>query len=142
MDQADEAFKELRFAADRDPSLLPNVIDLAWGISDNDAAQTVAAIQPQTDSARMSLAVFLAAHKQGTAAINQFRNVKSLSLADADRLTYELIEIKFTGEAFEVWNRTHCAACKRGSLINESLKTISTWHETPLAGRSCLTCRT
>src|SRR5205823_5736528 len=69
MDQADEAFKELRFAADRDSSLLPNVIDLAWGMSHNDAAQTVAAISPQTDSARISLAVFLAAHKQGTAAI-------------------------------------------------------------------------
>src|SRR2546430_2225130 len=62
-DQTDEAFKELRLAADRDPSLLLNVIDLAWGLSHNDAAQTVAAIQPQSDRARMSLAVFLAAHK-------------------------------------------------------------------------------
>jgi len=122
MDQADEAFKELRFAADRDPSLLPNVIDLAWGISHNDAAQTVAAISPQTDRARMSLAVFLAAHKQGTAAINQFRNVKSPSLAGADRLMSDLIESKFIGEAFEVWNRTHCAGCKPGSLINESFE--------------------
>jgi tetratricopeptide (TPR) repeat protein len=122
MDRVDEAFKELRFAADRDPLLLPNVIDLAWGMSHNGAAQTVAAISPQTDSARISLAVFLAAHKQGTAAINQFRNVKSLSLPDADRLTHELIEIKFIGEAFEVWNRTHCAACKPGSLINGSFE--------------------
>ncbi|HEX7722530.1 MAG TPA: hypothetical protein VF397_10255 [Pyrinomonadaceae bacterium] len=122
MDQADEAFKELRFAADRDPSLLPNVIDLAWGMSQHDAAQTVAAISPQTDSARISLAVFLAAHKQGTAAINQFRNVKSLSLPDADRLMSELIEIKFIGEAFEMWTRTHCVACKPGSLINESFE--------------------
>jgi len=122
MDQVDEAFKELRFAADRDPSLLPNVIDLAWGMSHNDAAQTVAAISPQTDSARMSLAVFLAAHKQGTAAINQFRNLKSFSLPGADRLMYELIESKFIGEAFEVWTRTHCAACKPGSLINGSFE--------------------
>jgi hypothetical protein len=98
------------------------VIDLAWGMSHNDAAQTVAAISPQTDSARISLAVFLAAHKQGTAAINQFRNVKSLSLPDADRLTHELIEIKFIGEAFEVWTRAHCAACKPGSLINGSFE--------------------
>ena len=122
MDQADEAFKELRFAADRDPSLLPNVIDLAWGISHNDAAQTVAVISPQTDSARMSLAVFLAAHKQGTAAINQFRAAKSPSQPGADRLMSELIEIKFIAEAFEVWNRIHCAACKPGSLINESFE--------------------
>src|SRR5712671_5772503 len=122
MDHPTEAARELRLAAGRDPSLLPNVIDLAWGMSHNDAAQTVAAISPQTDSARMSLAVFLAAHKQGTAAINQFRNVKSLSLPDADRLTYELIESKFIVEAFEVWNRTHCAACKPGSLINGSFE--------------------
>ncbi|HMH45450.1 MAG TPA: carbohydrate binding domain-containing protein, partial [Pyrinomonadaceae bacterium] len=118
MDQVDEAFKELRFAADRDPSLLPNVIDLAWGISRNDAAQTVAAIQPRTDGARMSLAIFLAAHKQGSAAINQFRTVTSPPLAGADRLIYELIGSKFIGEAFEVWTRTHCAACKPGSLVN------------------------
>ncbi|HXI61917.1 MAG TPA: tetratricopeptide repeat protein, partial [Pyrinomonadaceae bacterium] len=122
MDQADEAFKELRFAAHRDPSLLPNVIDLAWGISHNDAAQTVAAISPQTDSARLSLAIFLAAHKQGTAAIDQFHDVKSPSLPGADRLMSELIESKFIGEAFEVWNRTRCAACKPGSLINESFE--------------------
>jgi tetratricopeptide (TPR) repeat protein len=122
MDLADEAFKELRFAAERDQSLLPNVIDLAWGVSHNDATQTVAAISPQTDSARLSLAIFLAAHKQGTAAINQFRNVKSLSLPGTDRLMSELIESKFTGEAFEVWTRTRCAACKPGSLINGSFE--------------------
>ena len=122
LDQSDEAFKELRFAADRDPSLLPNVIDLAWGISHNDAAQTVAAIAPQTDSARMSLAIFLAAHKQGAAAINQFRDVKSPFLPGADRLMNELIESKLIGEAFEVWTRTRCAACKPGSLINGSFE--------------------
>lgn len=118
MDQVDEAFKELRFAADRDPSLLPNVIDLAWGISRNDAAQTVAAIQPRTDGARMSLTIFLAAHKQGSAAINQFRTVTSPPLAGSDRLIYELTGSKSIGEAFEVWTRTHCAACKPGSLVN------------------------
>ena len=120
--QIDEAFKELRLAADRDPSLWPSVIDLAWGISHNDAAQTVAAIQPHNDSARMSLAVFLAAHKQGAAAIDQFRRVKSPPLAGADRLMNELIESKFIAEAFEVWTKAHCAGCKPGSLVNDSFE--------------------
>ncbi len=121
-DQTDEAFKELRFAADRDPSLLPNVIDLAWGISQGDATQAVANIQPQTDRAHMLLSVFLATHKQGTPALDQFRRVKSMSAPNADRLMYKLIESKFIGEAFEVWSRTHCAACKPGLLVNNSFE--------------------
>jgi len=122
MDQANEAFRELMFAADRDPSLLPNVIDLAWGTSHNDAEQTVATLQPQTDRVRMSIAVFLAAHEQGPAAIDQFRKVKSPPLTGADRLISELIESKFMAEAFEVWTRTHCVACKPGLLVNESFE--------------------
>ncbi|PYS75452.1 MAG: hypothetical protein DMF73_00560 [Acidobacteria bacterium] len=120
--QVDEAFRELRFAADRDWSLLPNVIDLAWGISHGDAAQTVATIQPQNGRALMSLAVFLAAHKQGTSAIDQFRRVKSPPIAAADRLMSELIESKSIAEAFEVWTKTHCASCKPGSLVNDSFE--------------------
>src|SRR3989440_3597518 len=122
MEQPAEASRELRFAAERDPSLLPNVIDLAWGVSHHDAAQTVAAISPQTDSARMVLAVFLAAHQQGAPAIDQFRRVKSPPREGADRLMNQLIESKFIAEAFEVWTRTHCAACKPGSLVNDSFE--------------------
>src|SRR5207245_7295966 len=84
--QVDEAFRELRFAADRDPSLLPNVIDLAWGISHGDAAQTVATIQPQNDRALMSLAVFLAVHKQGTSAIDECCRVKYDALDAVDQV--------------------------------------------------------
>ena len=120
--QVDEAFKELRFAAERDPSLLPNVIDLAWGVSNHDAAQTVAAIQPLNDNARMSLAVFLAAHKEGTPALDQFRRLKSPPLAAADRLMHALIESRLIAEAFEVWTKTHCTSCKPGSLINDSFE--------------------
>ncbi|MFN2578343.1 MAG: tetratricopeptide repeat protein [Pyrinomonadaceae bacterium] len=120
--RVDEAFGELRFAAERDPSLLSGVIDLAWGISRSDAAQTVATMQPHTEAARMALAVFLAAHKQGTTAIEEFREVKSPSAAGADRLMYGLLEAKFVAEAFEVWRNTHCTACKPGVLLNNSFE--------------------
>src|SRR4051812_9024269 len=60
----DSAFQELRFSAEKEPSLLPNVIDLAWSISSGDAAQMVTLLRPNDDKARIAFAMFLASHKQ------------------------------------------------------------------------------
>jgi Tetratricopeptide repeat len=122
MGQVDEAFQQMRFAAERDAVLLPNVIDLAWGASRNDPAQTLGLIQPQTDGERMALASFLAAQKEGAAALDQFRNAKSPTAAASDQLTLRLIESRFFSEAYEVWTKTHCPSCKPGAFINGSFE--------------------
>ena len=114
----DEAFQQLRFAEERNRALTPAVIDLAWGISRSDAARTVELVQPKSDDARMALAVFLAGHKQGAAAIDQFRLTTSPPRPLADQLIQRLVESKFYTEAFEVWTRSRCPACKPASLIN------------------------
>jgi len=118
MNQTDEGFQQLRAAAEADPALLPNVIDLAWGFARNDPAAAVAFVSPQTDAARLTLAIFLAAHKQGGAALDQFRRLKSRAGSGTDQLTQKLIEARFFAEAFEVWTNTRCASCKAGSLLN------------------------
>src|SRR5207244_467924 len=118
MGQTEEAFKHLRLASETDPSLVPNVIDLAWGISQNDPAKTVTLVQPQSDGAHMSLAIFLAAQKQAGAAIEQFRAAKSAASADADPLIQRLIESRSFNEAFEVWVKEHCESCRPGTVVN------------------------
>jgi len=122
MGQVDEAFQQMRFAADRDAVLLPNVIDLAWGTSRNDPATTLALIEPQTDGARMALASFLAVHKEGAAALDQFRNVKAPTAAASDQLIQRLIESRFFSQAYEVWTKTHCPSCKPGTFSNGSFE--------------------
>jgi len=102
-----EAIQELRFAAASDESLLPNVIDLAWGTYRHDPAQTVNAIQPQTDSARMALAVLFAGHKQGGPALEQFRAVKSPSNEGTHTLMNALLQGNLFVEAYEVWAKVH-----------------------------------
>lgn len=118
MGETDEAFQQLRFAAETDPTLLPNVIDLAWGMSRNDSAGTVALIQPQTDKTRSALAIFLASHKQGAAALQQFRNVKSPAVSSAVELIQRLIEARSFPESYEVWKQTHCPGCKPAAVVN------------------------
>jgi hypothetical protein len=122
MGQVEEAFQQMRFAEERDATLLPNVIDLAWGTSGNDPAKTVALVQPQTDGAHMALAIFLASHKEGAVAMDQFRNAKSTTATASQQLTQRLIELRFFGEAYEVWTKARCPSCKPASFVNGSFE--------------------
>ena len=56
----DEAFEQLRRAVKSNESLLPNVIDLAWGSSGGDAEAVKQVIQPQTQKERLALAHYFA----------------------------------------------------------------------------------
>jgi tetratricopeptide (TPR) repeat protein len=116
------AFQELRFAAERDATLLPNVIDLAWGIAKGNPQQTVALIKPDHDRARMALAIFLAARKQPEVALEQFRSVAKPSVEDANQFTERLIESRFFADAHEIWRKSHCSGCVTGSFINASFE--------------------
>jgi hypothetical protein len=120
--EIDEAFQQLRIAEESNGALTPSVIDLAWGISKNDPAKTVELIQPQTDNARLALAVFLAAHKQGAAALDQFRQTSYQSAAVADQLVRRLIESRSFVEGYEVWTKSHCSSCRPGSIVNGSFE--------------------
>jgi Tetratricopeptide repeat len=112
-----EAIQELRFAATSDETLLPNVIDLAWGTYRHDPAQTINAIQPQTDNARMALAVFFARHNQGRPALEQFRLIKSPSNEGVHNLMNALLQGNLFVEAYEVWAKVHQVS-GGGPLLN------------------------
>jgi tetratricopeptide (TPR) repeat protein len=107
MGQWDQAFVELRRAAESNPSLWPNVDDLAWGIYGHDSDAVVTVIQPETDTARMSLALFFARHNQGAAALAQFRATAVKSDQKAESLLDELLKARAFTEGYEVWAHLH-----------------------------------
>lgn len=122
MGQVDEAFQHLRFAGERDATLLPNVIDLAWGMSKNDSSKTVQLVAPESDTAHLALAVYLAAHQQGEAALKQYRKIELPPTGGSDQLTEKLIQSRFFWEAHYVWARAHCATCQPASFANGSFE--------------------
>src|SRR4029079_12208817 len=99
----EEAFKELRLAANSNPTLLPGVIDLAWSVSAGDAPSVLRKVDPQTDESRHELAQYFRAHKQADAAIALYA---ALGPAEAPyRISYvaDLIGAKQFKEAAKVW---------------------------------------
>jgi tetratricopeptide (TPR) repeat protein len=105
MGQIDQAFIELRQAANSNPTLWPNVIDLAWGVYGHDAGHVISVIQPETDSARMALALFFARHNQGPAALEQFRSTRTPPANSAESLLDSLLDAGAFTESYEVWAR-------------------------------------
>lgn len=107
MGQLDQAFIELRQAAQSNPSLWPNVYDLAWGIYGHDANAVVAVMQPETDTARMAFALFFARQSQAAAALGQFRAARVRAEKSSESLLDELLKARAFPEAYEVWASLH-----------------------------------
>lgn len=107
MGQLDQAFAELRQAAQSNPSLWPNVDDLAWGVYGHDANTVVRVIQPETDTARLALALFFARHHQGAAALDQFRATRARADQRTQTLLDELLKARAFREAYDVWASIH-----------------------------------
>jgi len=100
----DEALAELRRAAASNPSLFPSAINLAWLVLDRDPRSVVQALQPQTPSAHLALATFLAAHGQPAEAVAHFRAAGKLSNDQRRALLNELLKAKNFAEAHLVWS--------------------------------------
>jgi tetratricopeptide (TPR) repeat protein len=119
MGQLDQAFVELRRAAESNPSLWPNVDDLAWGVYGRDAGAVVKVIQPATDTARMALALFFARHNQGAAALDQFRSTVVKSDQSTESLLGELLKAKAFTEGYEVWALMHGVPLSDTGMIRD-----------------------
>jgi Tfp pilus assembly protein PilF len=107
MGQADQAFVELQRAASDNPELLPNVIDLAWGIYGGDKNAVLGVVPPQTDAARLELAIFFARHQQPSTAADQFLSVGAAPGEKSVVLLTELLAARAFGDAYRVWARIH-----------------------------------
>jgi len=100
----DEAFADLRSAANSNRSFLPIVIDLAWGVSRGDAKLAEQLIGPTDDKTRIQFARFLARAGKGREALDQFHaGEKSISENERRDLVRQLIDARAYQEAFEIW---------------------------------------
>jgi import receptor subunit TOM70 len=94
----DEAFAELRRAVASNPALLPNIIDLAYGLyGDGDGVER--AVQPQTPAARLALARFFARNGKADESIKLFRSAGQISARERQDLLAELLAAKKFPEA-------------------------------------------
>jgi hypothetical protein len=107
MGETDQSFAELRRAASDNPELLPNVIDLAWGIYGGDVNAVLAIVPPQTDAARLELAIFFARHQQSSTAADQFLAARAAPSGKAEALLAELLTARAFADAYRVWARLH-----------------------------------
>lgn len=101
--QREEAFKEMRRAALSDQTFLPNMIDLAWGASNNDPVVTEQLIQPERKQWRVALARFFARHGRPAESLKLYRAAGTLAETERRLLISELLAAKGFAEAYEVW---------------------------------------
>ena len=104
MGRTEEAFREMRRAAESDPTLLPALIDLAWGVFKSDAAAVRGAIQPRSAEARLALAKTFAKRGKPAEAVALFREAGDATAEGRRELVTELITAKDLSEAYEVWS--------------------------------------
>lgn len=106
----DEAFAELRLATNSRPSFLAEVINLAWEAYSGDARAVQEALQPQTATARLTLAKFFIDHGNTAQAIPLVRAASDASGQERQALLAELLNTRRFAEAYEVWSSGRAAA--------------------------------
>jgi tetratricopeptide (TPR) repeat protein len=102
--QYDEAFADLRAAAASKNSLMPSLIDLAWGVTRGDAKAVEQLIHINNDQDRLAFARFLAQKGKGSECFQQI-GLLAAPLSDQNRreLVQQLIAAKAFRAAFGLW---------------------------------------
>jgi tetratricopeptide (TPR) repeat protein len=100
----DEAFDSLRGAVASRPTLLPEVIDLAWRAYGGDVAAVQRAVQPQTNQDRLVLSRFFARQGRMAEAVQLFRAAREIPGSERLAFLRELLDAKQFKEAYEIWS--------------------------------------
>ena len=104
MGRTEEAFVEMRRAAESAPTLLPALIDLAWGVFKGDAVAVRSAVQPRSTYSRLMLAKAFVRREKAAEAVALFREAGEVTAAGRGELVTLLIAGKHFSEAYEVWS--------------------------------------
>ncbi len=99
----DAAFADLRQAAAGNPDFVPNLLDLAWGISGGNVRATENLAQITTSKMRVAFAGFLAKKGKTREAVEQFALAGDVSVQTRRLLVRDLIATESFDEAFEIW---------------------------------------
>jgi len=103
----EDAFTDLRYAASRNKKFLPNLIDLAWGLSYGQALTTERLLQISNDNDRLVFARFLAQKGKGADVAEQVRLLNApLSAENKEELVRLLVAARQYKDALGLWNRS------------------------------------
>ncbi|HEU4871405.1 MAG TPA: carbohydrate binding domain-containing protein, partial [Pyrinomonadaceae bacterium] len=97
MNRSTEAFADLRQAAAANQKYLPNLIDLAWGISKGDVKTTEALVAIDNDTERLAFIRYLAGKGKGKDVIDQLQHLTTLRSTEANN---ELARLLFASKSF------------------------------------------
>jgi hypothetical protein len=101
--QYEAAFGDLNLAAQSNPELVPNIIDLAWNVTKGDFQLTQELVEIRDDKAHMAFARFLASHGRPVEAMQQSRMAGSVDETARRELVRQLLDKRAFSEAFQVW---------------------------------------
>lgn len=99
----DEAFVELKRAAESNPTFLPAVINLAWRATGGDARAVEHIVRPQTAAARLALGRFFIERGRVSEALNLLRSAGDAAETERRALLTRLLADERFAEAYEVW---------------------------------------
>ncbi len=131
----DEAFEDLRIAAASNQNLVPSLIDLAWGVSRENAQQTEQWAGITDDRKRIAFARFLASKGKAREAIAQFHSSRVVSLPARRELMSELIGAHAFREAFEIWRGMERADNRRTAIHDGGFEASNTFDDSGFGWR-------
>lgn len=118
MGQYNDAFADLRFAAQRNRTFVPSFIDLAWALSRKDVRTTESILQVNDDYTRITYAKFLARNSEGAAALAQLKAVNSVVPVEIKKdLVRRLVGSKSYKAAFELSHSLNDESVSNGSPV-------------------------
>ena len=133
MGRRDEAFAELRNAATANRSYLPNLIDLAWGISREDINATEKFVEVKDDTERLALVRFLARKGKGKETNAQMQLLSaSVAKEHKDEIVRLLFAAKAFYDAFNLWTSEPC--CSMPALFNAGFEEAQILNEPGFGG--------
>jgi hypothetical protein len=107
MGRYEAAFNDLSQAARSNPEVIPNLIDLAWGISKGNVKLTKQLAQIETGKMRIAFAMFLVRRGKAKEAMVEFGDAGSVPEAIKHELVEQLLAKGAFREAFDIWKVDH-----------------------------------
>ena len=131
----DEAFEDMRIAAASNRRLVPSLIDLAWGVSRENAQQTAQWAGITDDLKRVAFARFLASKGKAREALDQFHSSRVVSLQARRELMSDLIGVHAFREAFEIWRGMERADDRRTAIHDGGFEVSETFDDSGFGWR-------
>ena len=103
----DEAFADLRQAAESNPAFIPNLIDLAWAMSGGDIKTTERLIQVNDTQKRAAFAAYLAKKGKAREAAEQLAQAGQVPDQMRTQLVRDLITAKAFDQAYNIWKNNN-----------------------------------